>query len=170
MTDAATMTAGPLPTGARVAHTSVRLVVFAAALWLMLSGVQKFLDLDAFRALLIEHAVLPAGIVPVSAWLVPAAELCLGVLAVWNLCTGESSARTRAACLGVAAMFALLALYATVLAVRPPAKPAGCGCGFSFRAIENWTPIAVRNTVVLGTLLLCTGVLAWVARRERARG
>ena len=63
MTDAATMTAGPLPTGARVAHASVRLVVFAAALWLMLSGVQKFLDLDAFRALLIEHAVLPAGIV-----------------------------------------------------------------------------------------------------------
>ena len=132
MTDAATMTAGPLPTGAGRTRACDWLS-FAAAAWLMLSGVQKFPDLDAFRALLIEHAVL-AGIVPVARG---SCRQRSCASACWR--SGICARRVigaRAACLGVAAMFALLRSMRRSSRFDPPAKPAGCRCGFSFRFRE----------------------------------
>ena len=94
-----------------------------------------------------------------AAWAIPLAELSAAAGTLWLLL---SSRHIRRAAIPLLAAFGALTLYATVLSVSPPARPAGCGCGLSSTPINNWWPLAIRNGACTAVIAACW---AWPSGR-----
>jgi len=126
--------------------------VIAFAIWLLISAFGKFSSLETFHEALRAHALVPRALLPFTTWAMPILELSVGALAIWRLLTTGS---TRAPAVALLVVFVMLTAYTTVLAIRPPAEPAGCGCGLSRAVVEHWWPLAVRNGVAAAILVAC---------------
>lgn len=129
----------------------IRLVIVAAAGFLIFSGAVKLDDLGAFRSVLADHGLVPARVVPVLAVFVPVAEAVVGAIAVWMLATSNHAA-TAALVLGLC--FAAFTTYAFALYLWPQVQSAPCGCFGSKRLVEDWAPITLRDGIV--TLVFLT--------------
>lgn len=132
-----------------------RVAVLAAALTLIVAAALKAQDPAAFHDALAAHGVLPPFSLGAASWLIIALELVVGAAALLNAIGGN----WRAAACFTGSIFLCFAVYSTALAIRPPAAPTGCGCGFGAAVIEDWTPLAARNGVAALALLLAVGVL-----------
>jgi hypothetical protein len=141
--------------------------VLATALVLLFSGLLKLFDPAEFAAALASHNLLPRAWVatPIvsdlpepewATWAVASVETASGLGAVLFALAG----RWRAATLPVLLMLAALAGYAIALTVHPPtAGPVSCGCPLAPAPIDDWTPIALRNTLWALSLLAAVPAL-----------
>jgi hypothetical protein len=126
-------------------------VAAAFALLWWLTAWHKLSARVEFRAALLDYRLLPPGLVPLAAWLIPVGEALLGLAWV----TGPASVAGPLSA-------ALLGVYALAIAINLGRGRVhmGCGCGFGSAAGKDlpmsWWLIA-RN-VVLGALAL-TGAL-----------
>lgn len=132
------------------------LAVIASGLFVF-TGIEKFQDIDRFREILASHQLVPIPMVGALTYLVPTAEVLVGVASLRLL----ASRRPSSQCLRlVAVMFAVFGLYATVLVAKPPPTPTPCGC--SIRSENaNWANIALGNC---GLAVVCA--LAGAVRFE----
>ena len=178
-------TTGRLPAADGRAQAAVRLagrvLVLAAAVVLLFSGLVKLLDIQAFAAVLASHGRLEAlglagqpradGPLPIgAASLVAWAETLAALGAVVLLAVGGSArggllrawGRADAVAAGcVVAMWLALGGYAVWMAAAPPPVPVSCGCGVlggvlgGVRGSEGpaeWGTIAARNLGVCAAL------------------
>jgi Methylamine utilisation protein MauE len=128
-----------------------RAVAVAFALLWFMTAWHKLSAREEFRAALLDYRLLPPGLVPLAAWLIPVGEALLGLAWV----TGPASVAGPLSA-------ALLGVYALAIAVNLGRGRVhmGCGCGFGSAAGKDlpmsWWLVA-RN-VVLGALAL-TGAL-----------
>jgi hypothetical protein len=126
-------------------------VAAAFALLWWLTAWHKLSARVEFRAALLDYRLLPPGLVPLAAWLIPVGEALLGLAWV----TGPASVAGPLSA-------ALLGVYALAIAINLGRGRVhmGCGCGFGSAAGKDlpmsWWLVA-RN-VVLGALAL-TGAL-----------
>lgn len=134
------------------------------ALLLLYTGFAKALDFDAFARVLAQHRVVPPGSTSLVAWLVPMAEVGVGVAIVALLALDRRRYMSLAAVLG-GAVFASFTAYALVGWAGPVPKPSGCGCGIPTLTDHFWTELIARNAVT--TCLL--GGIAVLASRTPIR-
>lgn len=132
----------PIPKTRRAIGWIAALLIAAAAGIMIYSGVTKATDIPAFARLLNAQGLIPADAAIASAWSVTIAEIAVGAVGLYF---ATSSRQRPLGGLVVGAMFAALSIYATVLWLKPPAKPTGCGCAWSRRVVEDWGPLAARN-------------------------
>jgi len=132
------------------------------------SGASKASDITRFRSTLVSHGFVAESASAAVAWAVAAVELASGGLAIFLSCVHRT--RWRAAVL-LMSVFVALAVYTTVLSIRPPARPAGCGCGWSKRVVDDWKPIAIQNWAVASVLGVCALSMRrrWVSENSDAR-
>lgn len=136
----------------RVKRWTADLVILAASSVLVVSGVSKALDATGFAATLASHGHVPASLSRHAAVGVTAMELVCGMAAIALL--PARSRLTRAAVVLLAAMYAAIGGYATVMTVFPPARPVGCGCFWGASPSADWSIIAIRNAGVAAVVLL----------------
>lgn len=121
-----------------------------AGVLLLVAGLGKLGDPDAFHDAVAAHGVVPAPVLGLVTWLTPLGEVAIGSVAVWRLITRSPAS----AGVWLAPAYLVLAAYAGVLWVDPPDKPAGCGCGIASSApVESWAPIALRNMLLTAALI-----------------
>ncbi|QOJ00250.1 MAG: hypothetical protein HRU70_07010 [Phycisphaeraceae bacterium] len=142
---------------ARVARDS--LVLLLAGVWVW-SGVGKWIDLDAFRETVRAHGVLGDWVGP-FVWLIPSAEIMLGV-AVIVLAT-----RARPAVITLSAS-ALVVIGLTAYVALVPSEviaQAGCGCRGAIPSITN-EPVAVyaQNAALLIIHAIAAGAMRYAGR------
>jgi len=139
---------------------TVKVILLAAAIMLLAFATNKAEDLAEFRATITAHGLLPASAAPVAATAAVSLEAGLAILALVAL----AYRRPALACTILGAWFAVLALYCLGLVLDPPAKPVGCGCGFSSTPVASWLPLFVGNGgAAIG--LACAG--AWLGMQTR---
>lgn len=147
-----------------IATVRAGICIGLAALF-MLTGFAKIADSQGFVTTVQTHGVLSTWtaslVAPAIAWI----EVIVALGALWGAANGQG---LRAWIGAAALLFGAFSVYAWFLVVAPPAKPVGCGCGFSKAPVEDWSWVAWRNTG--GTVLL--GLLALIrhpiAEPERA--
>jgi hypothetical protein len=130
--------------------------VMGAAAWLLAVATVKLSDLAVFEGVLVRQGLVPRWAAPVVATGVAIGECIAGACALVCVLCG----RVRQGAAIMTGVFVLLACYAAVLTIRPPATPTPCGCGVSGRPVERWWPIAARNAGIAmlfgGFAVLCT--------------
>lgn len=124
-----------------IARLLARVAVLAAALTLIVAAALKGQDSAAFHDALAAHGVLPVFSLGLAPWAIIALEAVVGAAALLGIVGGN----WRSAAGATGAIFLCFAVYATALAIRPPAATSGCGCGFGAAVVEDWTPLAARN-------------------------
>lgn len=132
----------------RAAHALAGFAALAFGALLLWSAVVKALDPPAFITLVRAHGVVPEGLIGPLAWSLIAVEAALG-LACLVAATMGAHAR-RWALWGVAALFLGFGVYALLVHLDPPPKPAPCGCPFGSGTVDDWRPIMLRSGVVAG--------------------
>lgn len=129
--------------------------VIGAAAWLLAGATVKLGDLPRFEHVLAQHGVVEWRAAPIVAMAVPIGESIAAACALVCVLCG----RGRAGAAIMTGVFVLLALYAGVLTVRPPAMPTPCGCGVSGAPVQHWRPIAASNAGIAvlfgGFAVLC---------------
>lgn len=134
-----------------------RVVVFATGVLLVLAGVFKLQEHDAFRSALVAHGVLPLAAVPAVAWGVCVVELACEVVAVWCVVQRRWLV-VRCGAVLCAGMFLCLALYSLVLVFDPPPAPTSCACLPGEKLTVSWRPIVVRDGSI-ASILAVVGVI-----------
>ena len=136
-------------------------LLFASAAW------HKLRDRAAFRGVVYAYRLLPDAVVPVAAFVMAALELAVAV--AWIVPAGRG--------LAAAGTIALLALYATAIAVNLARgrRTIDCGCGIAGAAqpISEW--LLARNAVLAGLALVATRAagarpLVWIDALTVAAG
>ena len=105
--------------------------------WLFLAAsAHKLKDMADFRSVLATYRILPEGLVAIAAWLVVAAEICIGVGMLWQF---------KGAYVGGAA---LLLLYAGVMTINlmRGRRFIDCGCGGATQPLS--VGLVLRNVVL----------------------
>lgn len=144
----------------RVLRGAASLLVLAVGGFLLLSGLMKLADPEAFATILAEHALLSDPFVVPIAWIVAVGEVLVGAATVSWLLRGVLVLSLAA--LIQSGVFAAFTTYALLLTFNPPPEPASCGCGITSSApVEDWSGIASRNGLWAAGL----AVVAFCARR-----
>jgi hypothetical protein len=125
-----------------------RVIAVAFALLWLLAAWHKLSASAAFRATIEEYRLLPAALLPLTTWLIPACEALLGL--AWL--AGYAS-------FAVPVTVALLLAYAAAIAMNLARGRVhiGCGCGFGGASGEDpplsWW-LVLRNLLLAGLALL----------------
>lgn len=139
-----------------------RLLLTAAALLLLYTGLAKVSDTAAFRSTIEAHGFLPAWSLATVAWALPLAEIALGVGGIGAIAFGRGAAL---ACAAIAVLFVAFAAYAGAMIAAPPAEPVGCGCGLRAGPISDWRPLLVQNGGSTAAMAAAGLILLRVRRR-----
>ncbi len=130
----------------------VRVLLLCAGWALILAAAEKVMGGSMFSDAIRLHGLVPEKFVQAGAMAVIAIELLVGTSCLWS---GLSASYMRSSAALTAFVFALLACYCWALVAYPPKHPAPCGCNSSGVLIENWSPLAWRNTgLFLAALLI----------------
>lgn len=100
-------------------------LLLLAAVWLLLSGWSKAMDIGQFCDVLAAHGLVPHWLVGASAIAVPYFEILVAAVSLWIRMTRKSFCVPWLLC---ASGFFALGAYALALWWWPPAVPASCGC------------------------------------------
>lgn len=133
-----------------------RLVVCAMAAGFVFSGAIKALDPASFQSAVRSHGLAPSPLVVPAAWAFTAVEGLGGMVALYLVLVDR---RAPWGARGLAAIFAVIAVYAGALVVQPPPKPTSCGCGLSTLPVDSWAPICVRSAAAGAALLAVSFLL-----------
>jgi hypothetical protein len=130
-------------------------VVLLGAVWLLIGGVSKLVDAEAFARAVDEHGVLTGrgrdAVVRFLPWMETGAALvCVGVLA------GARSVRLPA--LTLACIYLVFSAYAARVHVSYGGPRMGCGCSPSVGLVASWLGKAVENSAVAIALCLSAAV------------
>lgn len=140
----------------RLIFLVVRVLLLCAGWALLLAAAEKLMGGSMFSDAIRLHGLVPDKFVQTGAMAVIAIEFLVGAACLWS---GLSSSNMRSSAGLTACVFAVLACYCWALVAYPPKHPAPCGCNASGVLIENWAPLAWRNTglflaaVLIGALV-----------------
>lgn len=134
-------------------------LLLLAAVWLLLSGWSKAMDVEQFGDVLAAHGLVPHWLVGASAIAVPYFEILVAAVSLWIRMTRKSSCVPWLLC---ASGFFALGAYALALWWWPPAVPASCGCLGVTAPVEHWGPVAARNVGI--AILLASSPLLMLHR------
>ena len=130
----------------------VALLVVGAAVVLLYTGSAKLTAPSAFAETIEAQGLIPRDLTPHVAWGVIAAELAVGISALWLVLAER---RVRHAAIGAGLLFAAFAWYAGATVLFPPPAPTGCGCaGSGASDIADWGAITWRNAAAAGLLII----------------
>jgi heme A synthase len=119
---------------------------------MVLAAAEKLMGGSMFSDAIRLHGLVPDKFVQTGAMAVIAIEFLVGIACLWS---GLSACYMRSSAGLTAFVFASLACYCWALVAYPPKHPAPCGCNASGVLIENWVPLAWRNTgLLLAAVLL----------------
>lgn len=133
---------------------TVRLLVFAAGVTMLMLGLVKLSDRETFLAAIHAHGLMPAWAGEAVSYIVPIMEALLGVVTLWAVTTSNRASALSA--LAMSAMMLAMTVYAAGLWISPPPVPVSCGCTPNAAPIESWMPITIRN----GTLAASASLAA----------
>jgi len=132
------------------------LFVLVLSVWVLVSGVLKFADADAFQRTVYSHGALSESMSLFVGQVFPTMELIVGSLCVVLVLQGRRGCAVAGQIIGV--LFLMLGGYALIVSIHPPAEPVGCGCGWSSEPVDTWSLLALRNCVI-GVLVLCCSMV-----------
>jgi hypothetical protein len=140
----------------RVTQLGAQLLLVAAALLLLLTGLTKAFDPTEFEHALSSQRLLAKSIIPVVGLALPIIEIVVAGGALVALTCGAASRWPGIAALLVSFLFLAFMGYAAALTIMPPPEPSSCGCGIRTKPISDWSPLVAKNGV-------CSAVLGGVA-------
>lgn len=161
MTQALARPTAGSPERVTIVHRLLVLVAIAVSLLFLYSGVEKWSDIDQFERIVVSHGLIDQTWAGPSGTALASIELGLGAIGLsLVLLTGPRS--LAPVFLAQALMFLGFAVYAGLLAARPPPEPTSCGCGMLWGPTADWPSILTRNTITAAAL----GVAALLVLRS----
>lgn len=140
-----------------VLRNLLRLAAAGLCLALLVLGLVKASDVEAFGQTVTAHGLLPGPLAAVGALGAIVLEVGLALLALLMLMLQ----RPRASLLLLGILFTVFTAYSFGLVLNPPAEAVSCGCGFSRAPVERWEPIMARNA---GVAAACFAAIAVFSR------
>ncbi len=128
------------------------------AVWLSLSGVVKLLEPDRAASAIADHNLIPSTLAYTAVITIAALEVTAAMSAIAFVLLSRPSLALAV----LSVVFSILLLYASLVWANPPSTPTSCGCGFSWKPVESWGPIVVRNGAAVLGLFAGIAILRWV--------
>lgn len=139
------------PRRASVLRAILMFMAIAVSLLFLYSGVEKWSDIGQFERIVVSHGLIgqswagPAGVA------LACIELGVGTGGLAFVLLGGPRSLAPVF-LAQAVMFLGFAVYAGLLAAKPPPEPTSCGCGMLSAPTADWHLILTRNAITAASL------------------
>lgn len=135
------------------------LFVLLLSVWVLVSGVLKLAEAEAFQRTVHLHGALSESMSFIVGQVFPTMEVILGSICIVLALQGRRGCAVAGQFVGV--LFLMLGGYALMVSIQPPAEPVGCGCGWSSEPVGTWSLLALRSCVI-GVLVLCCSMVLFL--------
>ncbi|MCL4221173.1 MAG: hypothetical protein KJZ65_07370 [Phycisphaerales bacterium] len=140
------------------------LIALAVSLISLYAGLEKWSDIEHFRATIVSHRLLSGAAAEAAAVAMASVEVGVGVFGL-GLILMRGPGVTALVPVLDSALFAGFAAYAAGLVVQPPPEPTSCGCGMWSAPMADWADTLTRNAITSAALGAGAMLAIWSKRR-----